>query len=97
LANHCSADLVLDHGQLRLANLESEIWGGEHRAELQADFTGAEPAYDLRGTLDNAQLAPVTAPIADDCWLGPSRPVELCRRNRRIRSAQRRSAANLIG
>ncbi|HZR31119.1 MAG TPA: AsmA family protein [Terriglobales bacterium] len=70
LANHCSADLVLDHGQLRLANLESEIWGGEHRAELQADFTGAEPAYDLRGTLDNAQLAPVTAPIADDWATG---------------------------
>ncbi len=56
-ATQVSADVDLDHGKLRIANLSAEWLGGTHRGEWLADFSVSPAACSGSGTVEDASLA----------------------------------------
>jgi hypothetical protein len=66
--NRVSTALDLDHGKLKLTNFRFDVFGGNHRGELQADFSGAVPAYSGSGTLAGAHLENA-ADAMQDSWI----------------------------
>ncbi|HLW86511.1 MAG TPA: AsmA family protein [Candidatus Sulfotelmatobacter sp.] len=67
-ANHVSADVSLDAGQLRLSDLRAELLGGKHRGEWQADFSVRPAVYTGSGTLTGIALRQMAAAMHDD-WI----------------------------
>jgi hypothetical protein len=67
MMNHVSAELDLDHAKLKISNLRSDLLGGKHRGDWQADFTGATPVYSGSGSLINVSLEQ-TGDAMHDAW-----------------------------
>ncbi len=66
-ASHAAADVRLQAGVLTLSNLRAQVLGGSTAGELRADFTGAAPAYTIRGALQHASVAAIAA-LTRDAW-----------------------------
>jgi hypothetical protein len=56
-ATQVSADVDLDHGKLRIANLTAEWLGGKHRGTWVADFSASPATCSGSGTLADVSLA----------------------------------------
>jgi hypothetical protein len=69
-ANHASASLSLSHGRLQLSNVQCDLWGGKNVAELQADFTRAQPDFTVTGNLNRAALGEISAALGKDWATG---------------------------
>jgi len=56
-AEHASAKVELEHGQVRVSDLRADVLGGKHRGDWLVDFMVKPPAYLGAGTLDSAALS----------------------------------------
>ncbi len=66
-ASHVSATAQLLAGKLALTNIQAEVWGGRHRGQWTADFTGDQPLYSGTGSVDSAAM-PQLASLMQDNW-----------------------------
>jgi hypothetical protein len=66
-ARRVSGDVRLEAGVLTVRNLRADVLGGTTTAELRADFSGALPAYSLRGALQQASVGAIAA-LTRDAW-----------------------------
>jgi hypothetical protein len=53
---YTSAKVELERGQVRLSDLQADVFGGKHRGEWRIDFTAKPPVYSGAGTLDSTVL-----------------------------------------
>lgn len=60
-----SARLRLAGGRLVLQDVAGDLYGGKHRGEWSADFSGNAPVYNGTGTITGADLALVSAAMRD--------------------------------
>ncbi len=67
VATQVSARVTLADGRLTLADLQAEVLGGRHRGAWRADFTGPEPVYSGKGSLDGAAMEQL-ARLMRDPW-----------------------------
>ena len=67
-ATRVSANVELQDGKLRLADLQGELLGGRHLGEWKADFTTKPPKYSGTGTLERVSLGQV-AEFMRDNWI----------------------------
>ena len=65
VAKRASGNVRLEAGVLAVTNLRAEVLGGSTTGEFRGDFTGAEPAYTLNGSLQQASMAAVAALMRD--------------------------------
>ena len=63
-----SASLDLEHGKLKISELQADVLGGRHRGNWQADFTGESPSYAGSGTLTGISLGQM-AEAMHDPWI----------------------------
>jgi uncharacterized protein involved in outer membrane biogenesis len=68
VATKVSANVELQDGNLRLADLHGELLGGRHWGEWKADFTTKPPEYRGTGTLERVSLGQV-AEFMRDSWI----------------------------
>jgi hypothetical protein len=68
VANRVSAVLDLEHGRLKIAELQADLLGGRHRGDWQADFTAASPVYSGTGTVTGISLGQM-AEAMHDPWI----------------------------
>jgi uncharacterized protein involved in outer membrane biogenesis len=66
-----SARAHLADGRLLLADVQGEILGGRHRGAWRADFTGREPMYSGKGSLQDASMEQL-ARLMRDPWASGS-------------------------
>ena len=66
-ASRVSGSVRLQRGIVSIGNLRADVLGGSHTGELRADFTGAQPVYSARGTLDKVSVAMLAA-LTRDGW-----------------------------
>ncbi len=66
-AKRVSADLRLQAGVLTVRNLKADVLGGSTVADLDGDFTGAQPIYSLKGTLQQASVGAIAA-LTHGAW-----------------------------
>ncbi|MGH9602896.1 MAG: AsmA family protein [Terriglobales bacterium] len=66
-ATHVSARAHLSGGRLVLDDVQGEVLGGRHRGTWRADFTGPEPVYSGKGSLQGASMEQV-ARLMRDPW-----------------------------
>jgi hypothetical protein len=66
-ANHFAARAQLHDGKLALSNVQADLWGGKHRGQWTADFTGNQPVYSGTGTVDSVSM-PQLASLMKDNW-----------------------------
>ncbi len=71
LATQVSARAHLAEGRLLLDELQGEVFAGRHRGSWRADFTGPEPMYSGKGTLERASMEQV-ARLMRDPWASGS-------------------------
>jgi len=55
-AEHASAKVELERGQVRVSDLRADVFGGKHRGDWRVDFMVKPPIYLGTGTLDSAVL-----------------------------------------
>jgi hypothetical protein len=67
VAKRASGNVRLEAGVLTITNLRAEVLGGSTAGEFRADFTGAQPAYTMNGSLQQASMAAV-AGLMRDAW-----------------------------
>jgi AsmA-like C-terminal region len=67
LAKRASGNVWLEAGVLTVTHLRADVLGGSTTGEFRADFTGAEPAYTIHGSLQQASMAAVAA-LMRDAW-----------------------------
>ncbi len=67
VAKHASGNLRLENRVLSISNLRAEVLGGSSKGEFRADFTGAQPAYSLSGSLQQASMGAL-ATLMRDAW-----------------------------
>jgi hypothetical protein len=67
VAKRASGNVRLEAGVLAVTNLRAEVLGGSTTGEFRGDFTGAEPAYTINGSLQQASMAAVAA-LMRDAW-----------------------------
>jgi hypothetical protein len=68
VANRVSGVLNLEHGKLKISELQADLLGGRHRGDWQADFTAASPVYSGTGTLTGISLGQM-AEAMHDPWI----------------------------
>jgi hypothetical protein len=68
VAHRASAALDLDHGKLKISELQADVLGGKHRGDWQADFTSASPVYTGAGTFTGISLGQM-AETMHDPWI----------------------------
>ncbi len=66
-ATHVSARAHLSGGRLVLDDVQGEVLGGRHRGAWRADFTGPEPVYSGKGSLQGASMEQL-ARLMRDPW-----------------------------
>ncbi|MGH9509442.1 MAG: AsmA-like C-terminal region-containing protein, partial [Terriglobales bacterium] len=66
-ATHVSARIHLSGGRMVLDDVQGEMLGGRHRGAWRADFTGPEPVYSGKGSLQGASMEQV-ARLMRDPW-----------------------------
>jgi hypothetical protein len=69
--NHVQANVVMSGGRLGLKNLTAEIFGGKHKGDWSADFTGTVPVYSGAGTIDKADIAQLAGLTKESWGAGP--------------------------
>ncbi len=67
-AEHANAKVELERGQLRVSDLQADVFGGKHRGDWKIDFTAKTPVYLGAGTLDSAALSQV-ADVMHQNWV----------------------------
>ncbi len=67
VATQVSARVHLADGRLVLDDLQSEVLGGRHRGSWRADFTGPEPLYTGKGSLEGGSMEQL-ARLMRDPW-----------------------------
>jgi len=70
VAKRASGNVRLEGGVLTVSNLRAEVSGGSTTGEFRADFTGAQPAYSISGSLQQVSMATVAALMRDDWATG---------------------------
>jgi hypothetical protein len=70
-ATGVSASVEIDHGKVRLRDLEGQFLGGRHLGEWAADFTAHPPHYTGTGTLQRVALEELASAMHDD-WISGS-------------------------
>jgi hypothetical protein len=70
VAKRASGNVRLEAGVLAVTKLRAEVLGGSTAGEFRGDFTGAEPAYTLHGSLQQASMAAVAALMRDEWATG---------------------------
>jgi hypothetical protein len=68
VATKVSADVELQDGKLRLADLHGELLGGRHWGEWKADFTTKPPQYSGTGMVERVSLGQV-GEFMQDSWI----------------------------
>jgi hypothetical protein len=68
VADRVSAAVELDRGKVKISDLRADLWGGKHRGDWHANFTGATPAYAGTGTVTGISLLQV-ADAMHDPWI----------------------------
>jgi hypothetical protein len=68
VADRVSAAVELDRGKVKISDLRADLWGGKHRGNWHADFTGATPVYAGTGTVTGISLLKV-ADAMHDPWI----------------------------
>jgi hypothetical protein len=68
VVDRASALLALEHGKLKISELQADLLGGKHRGDWEADFTAASPVYTGNGTLKGISLGEV-AEAMHDPWI----------------------------
>jgi len=68
VADKVSALLDLEHGMLKISELQADVLGGRHRGDWQADFTGESPAYAGSGTMTGISLGQMAEAMRDP-WI----------------------------
>jgi len=68
VADKVSAAVDLDRGKVKISDLRADVWGGKHRGDWHADFTGATPVYAGTGTVNGISLQQV-ADAMHDPWI----------------------------
>ncbi|MCI0355443.1 MAG: AsmA-like C-terminal region-containing protein, partial [Acidobacteria bacterium] len=66
-ATQVSARVHLADGRLVLDDLQGEVFGGRHRGAWRADFTGPEPLYTGKGSLEGSSMEQL-ARLMRDPW-----------------------------
>src|SRR5262249_44474611 len=69
-ASDVSGQLTLDSGRVQLSNVQATFLGGRHRGDWTADFTGSNPRFSGRGTLDHASMHQRAAAMGDSWATG---------------------------
>jgi uncharacterized protein involved in outer membrane biogenesis len=70
VAKRATGNVLLEGGVLTVSNLRAEVLGGWTTGEFRADFTGAQPAYSLSGSLQQGSMAAVAALMRDEWATG---------------------------
>ena len=65
-ATYFTTHLAIQGGKVQLSQVRASIWGGQHSGEWQLDFSGRQPVYSGRGTLEHASLAQAAQNMGDD-------------------------------
>ena len=65
VATRASAQVQTGEGKLRLTRVAAELFGGKHRGEWRADFSGLQPVYAGSGTVERVAMGPLTELMAD--------------------------------
>jgi hypothetical protein len=68
VATRVSANVRLDAGKLKVADLYGELLGGTHRGEWEADFTDKSPSYGGSGTFTGVSMGQL-ADTMNDPWI----------------------------
>jgi hypothetical protein len=68
VASRVSAELDLDRGKLKIAELRADVLGGKHSGDWQADFTVSSPVYRGSGTFTGISLQQM-ADAMHDRWI----------------------------
>lgn len=68
VASKVSANVDLENGKLRLADLRADLLGGKHVGEWKADFNAKTPEYTGSGILDHVALVQVADAMHDN-WI----------------------------
>jgi len=68
IASRVSAGMELEHGKLKIADLRADVFGGNHRGDWQADFTGESAVYTGSGSLTGISLGQM-AEAMHDPWI----------------------------
>jgi len=66
-ATQVSARVHLAEGRLVLDDVQGEVLGGRHRGSWRADFTGPEPLYTGKGSLEGGSMEQL-ARLMRDPW-----------------------------
>jgi hypothetical protein len=69
-ANHVSANVKLDRGQIQISGLQADFLGGTHRGDWQADFSVKPAVCKGSGSLNGFQLARLTAARTEETISG---------------------------
>ena len=67
-ATHVSANVDLDNGKVRIADLRADFLGGKHRGEWQMDFSVKPPLYAGSGSFAGISLVRLADAMKDD-WI----------------------------
>jgi hypothetical protein len=65
-ADQVTAQMELDGGTLLLTDVRADVFGGNYRGQLTADFTGNQPFYSSTGTVEHAAMPQVAG--GQDAW-----------------------------
>jgi hypothetical protein len=65
--NRVAASIHMQDGKLALTDVTAELFGGKHRGQWSADFSGNTPVYSGEGTLEKADVAQL-ATLMHDGW-----------------------------
>lgn len=64
VATRAVAHAQLAEGKLHLTRVAAEVFGGRHRGEWHADFSGLQPVYAGSGTLEHVAVEPLAELMA---------------------------------
>ena len=73
-ASHFSSLLTIAPSEFSLTNITADVFGGKYSGEIQADLSGATPAYVSEGKLQSATMVNV-ATLMKDAWASGSASV----------------------
>src|SRR5437764_14469640 len=65
IANRVTAQVRASSGWLEISGVDANVFGGRHRGDWVADFTGAQPKFSGSGRVERLSLAQVSAAMED--------------------------------
>jgi len=73
VAEGVTSQVKLEGGHLHLSDFHSNVLGGRHSGDWEADFTKDPPAYLLTGALENISLSQLAKPMRSNWISGTAR------------------------